>query len=155
MDKNISKELASGIEITGHVVCTKNGKVIFEGKNLVVEDGIEWIANRLDGTGSPIGFMAVGTSSTGVDATDTTLGTEEGAYRPAISSLVSATTYVQVTCVFDSNSNTSDITINELGLFDSLTGGIMISRLNVGGITKQIADVITFTWTLNITALAA
>ena len=63
----------------GIVLKDKDGNVIQEQttENLVVNDGLNFICSRMEGTSQNVmSHMAVGTDSTAVAAGDTTLGTE-------------------------------------------------------------------------------
>ena len=65
----------------------KQGEVIDirEVKNLVVDDGLEYIASRMkDATATAMSHMAIGTGSSAAAASDTALGTE--AARVALTS---------------------------------------------------------------------
>lgn len=107
-----------------------------------------------DATATPFTYVAVGTSSTAVTATDTTLNAEiidSGLARASgtvtrITTTVTNDTY-QISKVFTASGSK---TIEEVGVFNASSSGTMLSHALSG--TKSVAsgDTLTVTYTLKI-----
>lgn len=116
-------------------------------KNLVVTVGKEWIASRMQGTASNVmGYMAVGTDSTAPAAGNTTLGAEVA--RVAVTSATASTNTVTYVATFGAGTGTGALT--EAGLFNSNSGGTMLSRTTYSVINKGSGDEMTVTWVITV-----
>lgn len=116
-------------------------------KNLVVTVGKEWIASRMQGTASNVmGYMAVGTDSTAPAAGNTTLGAEVA--RVAVTSATASTNTVTYVATFGAGTGTGALT--EAGLFNSNSGGTMLSRTTYSVINKGSGDEMTVTWVVTV-----
>ena len=140
--------LNENFTVTGQVTIHKNGEVVRDIPNTIVTAGKNDIASLISGAGSIMTHMAVGTASTAVNATDTTLATEID--RNALST--SGGTPATNTIVFESVWNAGDGTgaLTEAGLFSASTGGTMLARTVFGAVTKGASDILTITWTVSI-----
>jgi len=116
---------------------TGNWSDSFETPNQIVNDGLEAAVGT---TGvDAFDYLALGTSSTAVSSSDSSLGSEltsDGLSR-AQGTTSKTTTNVtndthEVTNTFTYSGNTST-TVEELGAFDSSSGGTMFSRTLTGG----------------------
>lgn len=117
--------------------------------NLVVTEGKRVIASRLVGTASAImSHMAVGTSSTGQVAADTTLGAEIALSRTALTSGTSSNNEVTYIATFPAGTGTGAIT--EAGIFNASTAGSMICRTTFAVVNKDIGDALTINWKITI-----
>lgn len=116
--------------------------------NLVVDDGLELIANLLVGTGSYPGYMAIGSDGTTPAASDTALGSELA--RVAFTS--ATTTANVVTWVGTYGAGVGTGTVQEAGIFNASTGGTMLARAIHGAFAKGASDTLTITWTLTLSA---
>lgn len=134
------------VKITGSYVIRKNGVVIREGKNLVVNDGLNLIALRLSGSGTAPTKMAVGDDQTQPAAGDTALGNE--LHRVALTSSVSnnGLTYHAVF----TGSNAGPETPAEFGIFNANSGGTMLCRFICDAFAWLAAEVLEVDWTINI-----
>ena len=104
--------------------------------NLVVDDGLEFIASRMkDASSSVMSHMAIGTGSSAAAASDTTLGTE--AARVALTSTT-------VTA------STGTGAITEAGILNNSSGGSLLCRTVFSVINKGASDSMTITWTITI-----
>ena len=116
-------------------------------KNLVVTVGKEWIASRMQGTASNVmGYMAVGTDSTAPAVGNTTLGAEVA--RVALTSATASTNTVTYVATFGAGTGTGALT--EAGLFNSNSGGTMLSRTTYSVINKGSGDEMTITWVITV-----
>lgn len=121
---------------------------VLEANNLVVNVGLEHIADRIqNNVQTPMSHIAVGTGSTPVTATDTTLQTE--LFRK-INSNITATDN-QYTIETDIDETEALGTWREAGIFNNSVGGTMLNRLNFtyvkGGQSVNVKFTITFTST--------
>ena len=127
----------------------KQGKVIEtrEVKNLVVDDGLEYIASRMkDTTATAMSHMAIGTGSTAAAASDTALGTE--AARQALTSTTVTANAVAYVASFAAGTGTGAIT--EAGILNANSSGTLLCRTVFSVVNKGASDSMTITWTVTI-----
>ena len=118
-----------------------------EVKNLVVDDGLEYIASRMkDTTATAMSHMAIGTGSTAAAASDTALGSE--AARQALTSTTVTANAVAYVASFAAGTGTGAIT--EAGLFNANSGGTMLCRTVFSVVNNGSADSMTITWTVTV-----
>lgn len=118
--------------------------------NLVVDDGLDWIAARMYDTGIPdeMSHMEVGTSSTAANSADTALGAAVAGSRTALSSTTVTNNAVAYVATFGAGTGTGALT--EAGLFNASSGGTMLARTVFSVINKGASDSMTVTWTITI-----
>ncbi len=142
------------LKVTGDVsfvLRDKTGKIIEtkEINNLVVTTGLNYIASRMkDATATAMTHMAVGTGSTAAALGDTTLGTEVGASRTALTSTTVSTNTIQYACTFGAGVGTGALT--EAGVFNASSAGTMLCRTVFSAINKAAGDSLTITWTITV-----
>ncbi len=127
----------------------KQGEVIDvrEVKNLVVDDGLEYIASRMkDTSATAMSHMAIGTGSTAAAASDTALGTE--AARVALTSTTVTANAVAYVASFGAGTGTGAIT--EAGILNANSGGSLLCRTVFSVVNKGASDSMTITWTVTI-----
>ena len=127
----------------------KQGEVIDirEVKNLVVDDGLEYIASRMkDATATAMSHMAIGTGSSAAAASDTALGTE--AARQALTSTTVTANAVAYVASFGAGTGTGAIT--EAGILNAGSGGTLLCRTVFSVVNKGASDSMTITWTVTI-----
>jgi len=118
-----------------------------EVKNLVVDDGLEYIASRMkDTSATAMSHMAIGTGSTAAAASDTALGTE--AARQALTSTTVTANAVAYVASFAAGTGTGAIT--EAGLFNASSSGTLLCRTVFSVINKAAADTLGITWTVSV-----
>ena len=118
-----------------------------EVKNLVVDDGLEFIASRMkDTTATAMTHMAIGTGSTAAAASDTALGTE--AARVALTSTTVTANAVAYVASFGAGTGTGAIT--EAGILNANSGGSLLCRTVFSVVNKGASDSMTITWTVTI-----
>ena len=133
------------------IVEIKNDKGVVvetrEVKNLVVDDGLEFIASRMkDATATAMSHMAIGTGSTAAAASDTALGTE--AARVALTSTTVTANAVAYVASFGAGTGTGAIT--EAGILNANSGGSLLCRTVFSVVNKGASDSMTITWTVTI-----
>jgi len=134
-----------------HIVLTDsmgNIKVDRESNNLIVTVGKAFVASALI-TIPSISFlyMAVGTSATATDISQTALiGTELGRIATTNTNPTSVTT--QFVASFGAGVGTG--TIEEAGLFSAASAGSMFSRYLTGTFAKGATDTLAVTWTITV-----
>ena len=117
-----------------------------EVKNLVVDDGLEFIASRMkDTTSTAMSHMAIGTGSTAA-AADTALGTE--AARQGLTSTTVTANAVAYVASFAAGTGTGAIT--EAGILNASSGGSLLCRTVFSVVNKGASDSMTITWTVTI-----
>lgn len=122
-----------------------NVKEEFEGPNLVVSVGLQFLASLLAG-GAPtlMSHMAVGSSATAPAPANTTLGSELG--RVAFTSTSASLNNVLYSATFPPGTGTG--TIAEAGLFNNSVGGTMLSRSTAISVIKAAGDTLNVVWTI-------
>ena len=133
------------------IVEIKNDKGVVvetrEVKNLVVDDGLEFIASRMkDATATAMSHMAIGTGSTAAAAGNTALGTE--AARQALTSTTVTANAVAYVASFAAGTGTGAIT--EAGILNAGSGGTLLCRTVFSVVNKGASDSMTITWTVTI-----
>jgi hypothetical protein len=141
----------------GIVLHDKDGNVIHEQttENLVVNDGLNFICSRMEGTDqSVMSHMAVGTGTTAAAAGDTELGTggANEAARVTLTSTTVSTNTIEYVASFPANTPSSATAITEAAIFNASSGGDMLCRVVFDVINKAAADSMTITWTITLTA---
>lgn len=122
------------------------GDLVREEKNLVVDTGLNVIAERLAGTSkNAVSHVAIGTGTTAAAAGDLTLETQKS-IRVAASSIVVTAGAIVITATFPGTTYAGAIT--EAGLFNAATLGQMISRVVFAAYNLDSSDALTITWTL-------
>lgn len=131
--------------------------------NLIVNVGVEGVASRIAphggsvNPGAPYNYIALGTSSTPVDAGQSALSAE----------LATGANYARVqdaTALYSTASGNKLIlsvtfgpgqatgTLRESGIFDSATAGNMLARQTFADIQKAASDTLTVTWTITLSS---
>ena len=118
-----------------------------EVKNLVVDDGLEYIASRMkDTSATAMSHMAIGTGSTAAAAGNTALGTE--AARQALTSTTVTANAVAYVASFGAGTGTGAIT--EAGILNAASSGTLLCRTVFSVVNKGASDSMTITWTVTI-----
>ena len=117
-----------------------------EVKNLVVDDGLEYIADRMKNNSTVMSHMAIGTGSTAAAASDTALGTE--AARQALTSTTVTANAVAYVASFGAGTGTGAIT--EAGILNAASSGTLLCRTVFSVVNKGASDSMTITWTVTI-----
>lgn len=124
-----------------------NIKQQFTKPNLVVATGKNLIADRLIGTSSAVmSHMAVGTSNTSLDTSNTQLASQLGA---RVSLTASRTdNVITYTCTFGEGVATGALV--EAGVFNASTSGTMLCRTTFPVLNKEATDTLTINWNVTI-----
>lgn len=147
--------VASQASMRGNVLLTvrdaETGRVIQRQrvKNLVVDTGRTLIAQLLSGSAPRPSHLAVGTSSTAVGGSDTTLISEVG--RVAITT-GSVSGNVLTIAAYIGSAVANGFTLREVGLLNAASGGTLFARALISSIVKSSSVTITVTWTFTITS---
>lgn len=117
-------------------------------KNLVVKVGKTWAATALIGAVTYMNAIAVGTSSTPPNTSDTLLGAELA--RITMNTPTSSGPTITYTATFAAGVGTG--TWTEAGIFNSTTAnsGVMLSHTTFSPAVKLSTDVTTITWSITI-----
>lgn len=138
--------------VIGEVTFTiynSNNEIIekFHRPNLVVALGKAFIASRMIGvTSGVMSHMALGSNSTTAVNGDSTLGTELG--RVVLTSASSLDNVVTYTATFGAGIATGGI--QEAGLFNAPSGGIMLARTTFPVVNKSPTDILAVSWTVTV-----
>jgi len=130
----------------------KDGKVkdSREIKNLIVNDGLNFICSRMAGTSASVmSHMALGSGTTAPAAGQTDLVSILGSREALDSSTVSSNTITYVAS-FEAGDGTGAVT--EAGIFNASTGGDMLCRTTFSVVNKEADDTMSVTWTITLTA---
>ena len=115
------------------------------GKNVITENGVEWLASFLNSAAAAAStmtmrYVAIGTDATAEAASNTALGVETERHTGTVSYVSNA--IYRVTATFPSGTAGAVV---EYGLFSSNTAGTMLSRDTESVINKGINDILTVT----------
>ncbi|MGH9991485.1 MAG: phage tail fiber protein [Nitrososphaera sp.] len=125
--------------------------------NGITNTGFELIADRIAGhsafTGNEANYIALGTSNTAFDVTQTALGAElsGGSYarqQDTDAAYTSGTKSFAISATFAAGVATG--ALQESGLFDASTTGNMMARQTFSTINVGASDSITVTWTITL-----
>lgn len=115
--------------------------------NLVVAVGRTYIASRMIGTTSTVmTHIALGANSTAAVNGDATLGTELG--RAVLTSSTSLDNVVTYTATFGAGVATGSV--QEAGIFNATSGGIMLARTTFAVVNKGVSDILAVAWTISV-----
>jgi|TARA_R110000851_G_scaffold2542_2_gene10257 hypothetical protein len=125
-------------------------KETHEYKNLVVTTGLNYIASRMkDTTKAAMSHMAVGSSNTAAQASNTDIGSILGSREAIDSTTVSGATVTYISS-FEAGDGTGNVV--EASIHNSLSGGDMLCRTVFPVISKQADDTMQISWVLSLTA---
>lgn len=116
--------------------------------NTVVTAGKNHVADQLSAvpTGSAMGYMAIGTNNTAVQATDTTLNTELD--RNALTSRTDSGNVITYVADWAAGDGTGAIV--EAGIFNAASAGTMLARTVFSTINKGASDTLQITWNITV-----
>jgi hypothetical protein len=135
------------LKLTGRVQVHKNGELVADVPNLVVDTGLAFIASRMkDATATAMSHMAIGSDNTAANASDTALASELG--RVALTSTTPTDNDIVYVATFPAGTGTG--TVVEAGLLNAGSGGTLLARTVLSAISKGASDSITITWTITI-----
>lgn len=151
--RHVESELHTSLRLQGtlafEVRSARTGRVLRRAvqRNLVVTAGKNLVRDLLKGDSTAtITHVAVGTGTTAVVVTDTTLQTQ--VLREAATEKTAASAQLTVKYYLASGSANGN-TLAEAGLFTAASGGTMYVRAILSStIVKTSAVTVTFTWTL-------
>ncbi|MCJ8334543.1 MAG: hypothetical protein MJH10_09920 [Epibacterium sp.] len=139
--------LKTKTQAKGRVVIELNGEVVRDIPNLITTVGLNYIADRMEGTGETVmSHMAVGTDNTAAALGDTNLYSENG--RVALSSTVVTADEIVYTATFPAGTATGALV--EAGVFNAASSGSLLCRTVFSAINKGASDSVTITWTITI-----
>lgn len=130
-------------------LCDHTGTVKeqIEVKNLVVAVGKNWVVSRMAGaTDAVMSHMAIGTGPTTPAAGNTSLSVEAG--RVALTSISRTNNQITYSAFFPAGTGTGGI--QEAGVFNSASLGIMLCRTVFATINKDVLDTLTINWTVTV-----
>jgi hypothetical protein len=144
-----------GLNLAGRlsiVLVDKDGNIKEqrEETNLVVNAGLNFICDRMEGTTEAVmSHMGLGSDNTAPAAGDTDLGSLLGSRETIDSTVVTANT-IQYSCTFEAGDGTGAVT--EAGIFNAASAGTMLCRTTFSVVNKDVDDTMTITWTITLTA---
>jgi hypothetical protein len=139
--------LKDDFKLKGRLSIAINDQVVKYVDNVVVTDGKEYVASRMEGTTDAVmSHMAIGTGSTTAAASDSALGSESD--RNALTSTTVSGTDVVYVATFGAGEGTGAIT--EAGIFNASTSGTMLCRTVFSVVNKGASDSMTITWTVTV-----
>lgn len=116
-------------------------------KNMVVDTGKELIAALIAGSTNKPNYIGLGTDNTPTGSDHTVLSAEVGA-RFAFNTATSTDNIATFTASLNPGVGTGSY--SEAGIFDTLTGGIMLARTTFNIITKTSVDKLVITWNIRV-----
>ena len=121
----------------------------FRHNNMILNGGIDFLCNAFGSSSRPaiMNYIAVGTGTTTVAATDTKLVTEL-LRKTCTYSHTAGTTRMALTATFNKGEATGAIT--EAGIFNASSSGTMLCRTVFSVVNKGASDSMTITWTVTV-----
>lgn len=117
-------------------------------RNLVVDDGLELIADLIIATGTAPTHMAIGSDGTAADPSDSALGSELA--RVAFTSATAVAEVVTWVGTYGAGVGTG--TVQEAGIFNAGVAGTLLAHTIHGAFAKGAGDTLTITWELTLAA---
>ena len=118
--------------------------------NLVVDSGLNFICDRMEGTSEAVmSHMGLGSGTTAAASGNTDLESILGS-REALDSTTVSTNTITYVASFEAGDATGAVT--EAGLFNASTAGTMLCRTVFDVVNKQADDTMTVTWQVSLTA---
>ena len=119
----------------------------------VVNTGRAIITNRIIGSGTEPKYVAIGTGTTAVALTDTTLGGEVETRATGTSSRTTTSTTNDTYQVVGTVTATASRTIGEVGIFDaSSSGNLFVRGVLASTVSLASGDTLTVTATVQVTS---
>ena len=144
--------IIDNLEITGALQISLNNEVVHQCDNLVVTAGKEWVAGRFKDGSIPdeMSHMALGSGSTAAAVANTALGTELASSRIVLTT--DGGTVSNATVQYDATWTSSHgaYAIEEAGIFNAASGGIMLARTVFAIINKGTDDTVSISWTITV-----
>lgn len=145
--------IKESLKMRGHLKIKVNNKVVRDIPNVVVDDGKEWVAERMGASSQPnaMSHMAVGTGTNSAVVGNTSLQTQTGT-RAALTSTTVSTANKKVTyeATFSSGSTTHNGALTEAGIFNGASGSTMLCRTTFDAVNKTENDSLTIEWDVSI-----
>ena len=139
----------------------KNGNIKWQikGKNKITNASLAAISGLIGATGAQVAFtyLAVGSGSGAESASSTALGTEItnhslGRAAATVSRTTTSQTNDTLSLVYTwTASGGSSDTINEIGIFNDPTAGVMLGRKLTGAKTVNSGESLQATYTVQVT----
>jgi hypothetical protein len=143
-------ELKDTIKIKGRleIFNARTGELLFEKDNLVVNNGLNFIVDRLkSNTPNVLSHIAVGTNNTPVSSTDIQLYSE--LLRKAITDINTIDNVLTVETQYEDFEALGHW--YECGVFNAITSGVMFNRIIIDFL-KTTEDAVRVKFTFTITA---
>jgi hypothetical protein len=138
------------LHLVGEIKLHRNGVLILEQKNLVVDAGLNFALNRLkDGVMGAISHLAIGADATAAAPANTDLGSTVGARKP-VNTVTVTGNQIEIVATFDGATYTH-AGLREAGIFNAIAGGQMLSRVVFAATPLPVDDTLQLTWTLTLT----
>jgi len=118
-------------------------------KNLVVNDGLDYIASRMkDASATAMSHMEVGTGTTAAAAGDSTLETAIAGSRVTLTSTTVTSNAIEYVGDFPAGTGTGAVT--EAGVFNASSAGTLLCRTVFSVVNKGADDTLKITWTVTV-----
>jgi hypothetical protein len=138
--------IQDNLALTGALTIAINDEIVQRTKNLVVDDGKEWVARRMSGADSNMTHMAIGTGTSAAAAGDTGLGTELERNALTVSGGTVGTgadaNTIVYACTYGAGDGTGAIT--EAGIFDTIGSKVDDITVSAGGSGYTSSTVVSF-----------
>ena len=135
------------IKLKGYLVIRINDNIVMEVPNIVVNTGKNYTASRISGNSpTPMSHMAIGTGTSTPLVGDTTLESELS--RVAFSSSDVSDNTIIFRASYGPGVGTG--AINEAGIFNAGSGGIMLCRTTFQTSNKDSTDEMSIVWTIQV-----
>jgi hypothetical protein len=139
------------LKVTGHLKIFLNGKKVRDIDNLVVTEGKEWIASRMQGvTDAVMGWMTIGTGTTAAVVGDSTCETQVFHQALTVSGGSVAGAVITFATTYAAGDGTGAITEACITNNTTVDTGDMLARTVFGVVNKAAGDTMTISWSVTI-----
>ncbi len=139
------------VKLTGKVTISLNDEVVQETTNLVVTEGKEWIASRMQGvTDAVMGWMTIGTGTTAAVIADSTCETQVAHQALTVSGGTVAGAVITFATTYAAGTGTGAITEACITNNTTVDTGDMLARTVFSVVNKGALDTMTISWAVTI-----
>lgn len=135
------------LKIAGRVKVWKNARLVYEGRNLIVLNGLTLLAEIIGASGTKPSHMAIGGDSSQPSEDQSSLvGTE---FERVTVGTAQNDREVAYSATFGSGLSSTQ-TVQEFGIFNSASAGTMLARFVSPAIDLQPNETLDVNWTMLI-----
>lgn len=145
--------MKDNLNVSGKLKIYKNGKLVRDVSNLVVNAGLAWIIQRMNNaTANVMSHMVIGTGVTVTTPAVIAIESEVARVPLTTAGGVASSNAITFEATFPAGSPATVATITEAGILNADIDGTLLSRTLFSPVTKEATDIITISWVITLEA---